>query len=63
MKLSHCFATVNSHWIQLRAMAMLMKLLSLQKILDSIFDERWISLGLIDAALYDHETSKKLLET
>ena len=44
-------------------MTMLWKLLGLQKMLDSIFIGEWIGLGLIDAALYDHETTQKFLET
>ena len=41
---------------------MLWKLFGLQKIIDALFDEGWICLGLPNDLSYDHETSQRLLQ-
>jgi hypothetical protein len=41
---------------------MLWKLLGLQKVFDSLFDDAWISILLPSDLCYDYETSEKLLQ-
>jgi hypothetical protein len=40
---------------------MFWKLFGLQKILDSLFDDKWLCLGLPDDLGCDHEASEELL--
>ena len=41
---------------------MLWKLFGLQKILDALFDDNWVCLGLPDNLNYDYETSEQFLQ-
>jgi hypothetical protein len=63
MKASHWVDTLMlmERLVSLRSSAMIWKLLGLQKVLDSLFDDAWISRLLPNDLCCDYEASEQLL--